>query len=255
MSAKRSYHSPLREQAAVQTRERIMDCAAELFAERGYGRVTVADIAAAAGVSPKTVFASVGSKSDLLDRIVDRGVGASGHEEAVRRILGENTPAAVLDVLASGTRAGNETHFRVHQVIHKALPVHENGEALWRRATEAYREALAAAARRLHRLTPRPVLTEQETADALWFWFGPSSWRTLVVDNGWSWPAAEAFLRRTAAATLYAGSGGDAGSGGGPGPGSGDDAGSGGRSGSRGDAGSGGDVGSGHDARCGDGGG
>jgi AcrR family transcriptional regulator len=204
MSSKRTYVSPLREQAAARTRERILKCAAELFAERGYGVVTIADIAVAAGVSPKTVFASVGSKADLLDRIVDQGVDASGHEEAVRRILAEQAPETVLDILARGTRAGNEQHFRIHQAIHKALPVHENGEALWRRTTAAYRDALAATARHLHRLTPPPVLTEQEAADALWFWFGPSSWRTLVVDNGWSWPRAEHFLRRTATMTLYA---------------------------------------------------
>ncbi|MFJ3140414.1 TetR family transcriptional regulator [Streptomyces sp. NPDC086843] len=49
--------SPLRQQAAARTREQVLRCAAGLFAGRGYGRVTVADIAAAAGVSPKTVFA------------------------------------------------------------------------------------------------------------------------------------------------------------------------------------------------------
>ncbi len=51
MATKRAYASPLRQQAAARTREQILVCAAELFAYRGYGRVTVADIAAAAGVS------------------------------------------------------------------------------------------------------------------------------------------------------------------------------------------------------------
>jgi AcrR family transcriptional regulator len=204
MPSKRTYVSPLREQAAARTRERILRCATELFAERGYGLVTVADIAGAAEVSPKTVFASVGSKADLLDRIVDQGVGESGHEEAVRRMLAEGTPEAVMDILARGTRAGNEQHFQIHQAIDKALPVHEDGEALRRRATAAYRDALAAAARHLHRLTPSPVLPQEETAHALWYWFGPSSWRTLVVDNGWSWSRAEQFLHRTATTTLYA---------------------------------------------------
>ncbi|MFF4579996.1 hypothetical protein [Streptomyces sp. NPDC001389] len=36
----------------------------------------------------------------------------------------------------------------------------------------------------------------------LWAWFGPAGWRTLVAETGWSWDRAEAFLLRTAVATL-----------------------------------------------------
>ena len=202
MSSKRAYISPLREQAAAQTRALILQRAADLFADRGYGRVTVADIASAAGVASKTVFASVGSKGDILDRIVGQGVVASGYEQAMRQILALRTPEAVLAALARGTRAGNEGQFTVHEAIRKALPVHEHGEVLWERATAAYRDALRTAARHLHTLTPPPSYPVEETADLLWFWFGPTGWRTLVVENGWSWDRAEDFLRRTAATTL-----------------------------------------------------
>ncbi|WP_234021097.1 hypothetical protein [Streptomyces sp. 142MFCol3.1] len=54
-----------------------------------------------------------------------------------------------------------------------------------------------------HPLNPRPAGTARETAEALWFWFGPSGWRALVVENGWSWERAEEFLCLTAAATPY----------------------------------------------------
>ncbi|MET7526748.1 helix-turn-helix domain-containing protein [Streptomyces sp900116325] len=202
MSSKRAYVSPLREQAAAQTRALILQRAAELFADRGYGRVTVADIAGAAGVASKTVFASVGSKGDILDRIVGQGVAASGYEQAMRQVLALRTPEAVLEALARGTRVGNEGQFSVHEAIRKALPVHEDGEVLWERATAAYRDALRTAARHLHTLAPPPSCPVEETADLLWFWFGPTGWRTLVVENGWSWDRAERFLRRTAAATL-----------------------------------------------------
>lgn len=202
MSSKRAYVSPLREQAAAQTRALILQRAAELFADRGYGRVTVADIASAAGVASKTVFASVGSKADILDRIVDQGVVASGYEQAMRQVLALRTPETVLEALARGTRAGNEGQFTVHEAIRKALPVHERGEVLWERATADYRNALRAAARHLHTLTPEPPYTVEETADLLWFWFGPTGWRTLVVETGWSWDRAEDFLCRTAVVTL-----------------------------------------------------
>jgi AcrR family transcriptional regulator len=202
MPSKRAYVSPLREQAAAQTRVLILQRAAELFAERGFGRVTVADIASAAGVASKTVFASVGSKSDILDQIVDQGVAASGYEQSMQQVRDLQAPEAILKALARGTRIGNEGQFTVHEAIRKALPVHENGEALWERATAVYRDALHAAARHLHTLSPPPAYSAEDTADLLWFWFGPSGWRTLVVENGWSWDRAEDFLYRTAVATL-----------------------------------------------------
>ncbi|MFD3583626.1 TetR/AcrR family transcriptional regulator [Streptomyces sp. NPDC058683] len=203
MASKRAYSSPLREKAAAQTRELILQQATELFADRGYGRVTVADIAAAAEVAPKTVFASVGSKRDILDRIVDEGVAASGYEQAMAHLIAQRTPEAVLEALARGTRKGNEGQFTVHEAIRKALPSHEHGEALWERATADYRDALHAAARHLHTLTPPPRCSVDEASDLLWFWFGPSGWRILVVENGWSWDRAEDFLYRTAVATMY----------------------------------------------------
>jgi AcrR family transcriptional regulator len=203
MPTKRAYASPLREKAAAQTREVILRAATELFGQRGYGLVTVADIAAAAGVSPKTVFASVGSKREIMDRIIDAGVAASRYEEAMRRLLELHTPREVLAALAAGTRFGNESQFTVHEAIRLALPVHEDRAALWERATRNSREALADTARHLHTLTPRPRYPVKETADLLWLWFGPHGWRTLVAEAGWSWDGAEAAIRETAIAALY----------------------------------------------------
>ncbi|MET8893897.1 hypothetical protein [Streptomyces albogriseolus] len=84
----------------------------------------------------------------------------------------------------------------------KALPAHEQAEELWERATGEYRGALRDIAAHLDTLTARRAALEEGTADLLWFWFGPSGRRTLVVENGWSWERAERFLRRTAVATL-----------------------------------------------------
>ena len=56
----------LRERKKQQTRERIARVAIELFAERGYDKTTLADIAEAADVSPRTIFAYYESKDDIL---------------------------------------------------------------------------------------------------------------------------------------------------------------------------------------------
>jgi TetR/AcrR family transcriptional regulator, regulator of cefoperazone and chloramphenicol sensitivity len=63
--ARRPYHSPTRQRQAEDTRRRILDAARALFREAGYAGTTLDAIAAAAGVSPKTVSA-FGSKRGLL---------------------------------------------------------------------------------------------------------------------------------------------------------------------------------------------
>ena len=56
----------LRERKKQQTREHIAATARELFAERGFERVTVAEIARAAEVAEKTVFNYFPTKEDLF---------------------------------------------------------------------------------------------------------------------------------------------------------------------------------------------
>ena len=56
----------LRERKKQQTRENIARVALQLFAERGYEETTLADIAEAADVSPRTIFAYYESKEDIL---------------------------------------------------------------------------------------------------------------------------------------------------------------------------------------------
>src|SRR6266536_4213259 len=59
-------HGGLRERKKQRTRETIDRVALELFNERGYHATTLADIAEAAEVSTRTIFAYFPSKEDIL---------------------------------------------------------------------------------------------------------------------------------------------------------------------------------------------
>jgi AcrR family transcriptional regulator len=61
----------LRARQAQLTRDEILGAARRLFAENGYSRTSVRDIAEAAGVSSQTVYDSIGSKQAIVARLND----------------------------------------------------------------------------------------------------------------------------------------------------------------------------------------
>ena len=70
VKGRRRYHSPLRAEQADGTRRRVLAAARELFLARGYAGTTVAAVARAAGVSPDTVYVSLGGKQGLLEGVL-----------------------------------------------------------------------------------------------------------------------------------------------------------------------------------------
>jgi AcrR family transcriptional regulator len=111
----------LRERKKRETRQRISDEATRLFLARGFDQVTVVEVAAAAGVSPMTVFNYFPRKEDLLfDRdeeaaallttaIRDRPVGCSVSAALRALLLGLIATRHPL----SGVREGIEPFYRL----------------------------------------------------------------------------------------------------------------------------------------------
>ena len=56
----------LRDKQRDETRQRLLDAAGRLFAERGYDQTTSAEIADAAGVTERTLFRHFDTKADLM---------------------------------------------------------------------------------------------------------------------------------------------------------------------------------------------
>jgi AcrR family transcriptional regulator len=95
--------SGLRERKKQRTREQIVEAAYTLFAERGFQATTVADIAAAADIAPRTFFAYFPSKEDVvfhdfdgLFESLEEAIQSRPEDEAtidaLRRWLDRNLP-------------------------------------------------------------------------------------------------------------------------------------------------------------------
>ena len=95
----------LRERRAQLTRDEILGAARRLFAERGYARTSVRDIAKAAGVSAQTVYDSVGSKQALVSSLNDLIDAEAGIAALARAAAESEDPSEVAATNARITRS------------------------------------------------------------------------------------------------------------------------------------------------------
>lgn len=96
----------LRERKKERTRAALIEAAADLFTRQGYDETTVAEIAAAAEVSPRTFFSYFRTKEEVL--FVDNAERLRIAQEAIRQRLPGERPVDVLvrtvqQILTSGT--------------------------------------------------------------------------------------------------------------------------------------------------------
>lgn len=89
----------LRERKKQRTRETIIDAAMRLFAERGFDRTTVADIAAAADIAPRTFFGYFAAKEDVVFHDFDE-VHGRFEQRLAERPAGETSIDALRAVVA-----------------------------------------------------------------------------------------------------------------------------------------------------------
>ncbi|MCD2197490.1 TetR/AcrR family transcriptional regulator [Actinomycetospora endophytica] len=131
---------PLRERKKAATRARILEVAQQLFEQRGYDDVTVAEIADGADVSVKTLFVYFRSKEDLAfadTALLDALVAAvRSRERSPARAVGQVLEGA----LDAPGPAGLEGYFRR---AGDAPALRSRLLRLWAECEDAVAEALA----------------------------------------------------------------------------------------------------------------
>lgn len=88
---------------AEETRERVLDAAAGVFADQGFEGARMAQIAKAAGLSVGAIYNHYESKAELLAAVVERD---SAHELGL--LLASGEPAGVLELIARSGKGLNE---------------------------------------------------------------------------------------------------------------------------------------------------
>src|SRR5690242_11171163 len=106
----------LRERKKRETRDALTRTALGLFAERGYDETTLADIAEAAGVSTRTIFAYFPSKEDILFCTMAQMSGSLA-EALATRPAGTDALTTLRDFIVASADRKTELDRRVSQVI------------------------------------------------------------------------------------------------------------------------------------------
>jgi AcrR family transcriptional regulator len=203
-SPERSYTSPVREDQARQTRKRIVDAAAALFAERGYGATTIDAIAQAAGVSRKTVFDSVGGKANLMKLAYDFAITGDDaptplmDRPRIADLMAEREPAAMIAGHATLVTEVGSRIAAIYCALEQAAGTDAEARALYQALVRQRRTSMDIPARVLAEAgAGRPGLTPTQVADLLWIYSDPALYDKLVGQQGWSAKQFEQWLCRT----------------------------------------------------------
>ena len=191
--ARRGYDASNRRAQAEATRQRILDAARGLFIEQGYAGTSMAQVAAAAGVSTPTVFAAFKSKVNLLKIAAETMVAGDAapvslHERPqMRHVHAGATVEEVLGRLAAFNATTAERAYPIFSVLYAAADAEPEITELVR-LIDAQRLAGA-------ELLARTVLDRlgdsddsdrlAEVRDTIWAFNALSMYGMLVVQRGW----------------------------------------------------------------------
>jgi AcrR family transcriptional regulator len=198
-ASRRAYHSPLRADQAQQTRRRILESARRLFSDRGYAGTTVAAVAEDAGVSPETIYLSLGGKRGLLEGVMDiTGPHDSVADDEKWWLMVARQPRASerLDSMVEYSCRILARTRPIHAIIRGAADKEAFAAALGRRLltdrltnqTERIRKYLGGAL--------RPGLSMAQAGERYCVLASPELYHLLTVELGWTAEQHRTWLTR-----------------------------------------------------------
>jgi AcrR family transcriptional regulator len=205
---KRSYNSSRRQEGARLTRQAIAQAALQLFSQRGYSGASIDAIAAAAAVAPETIYATFGSKHEILHYLINITVG--GDEEAVRVIDRPEQQDVLQETDAGRLVAGfSEGIYRIMQraapvfaILAEASKTEPELANLLNRIRDERLENMGLVVRRMSRLAALRV-SESQAAETLWALTSPELFNLLTGVRQWSRERYIAWLQDSLGLLLF----------------------------------------------------
>lgn len=177
----------------------MLESARELFVDRGYAGTTVAAVADRAGVSPETIYLSLGGKRGLLEGVMDiTGPHDSAEDDEAWWQMVADLPTASqrLDRMVEYSCRILARTRPVHAIIRGAADKEAFAAALSRRLLD---ERLANQTERIRRYLGdelRPGLTAAGAGECYCALASPELYSLLTVDLTWTPGQHEEWLTR-----------------------------------------------------------
>ena len=192
VEASRSYQSPVRQEQVENTRRRVIEAAHRLFVERGYTGTIVAAVAAEAGVSPETIYGSLGGKRGLLERVIEASIEGPDapvpfeQRAAFAEIVNLGTPPERLHAIVDYVCGILARTSPVHAVIRGAADGEPFAVDLRERLLQDRLARFALLIRACFAGALRPRLTVQRASERLGALLSPELYHLLTVELGWT---------------------------------------------------------------------
>ena len=208
-AVKRRYDASRRRAGARRTREQVLRAARALFVQRGYAETTVAALAAEAGVSAETVYATFGSKAGVLKTLFDVTVvgddepAALPDRKVIQDIRDEPDASVALQRYAAFVAEVNPRLAPIQLLIESAAG---GDPAIAALAADVAQQRLHGMGLLAAKLADQGALatgvSANEARDVLWTTNSAQVFDLLVRQRSWSLTRYERWLARTWAALL-----------------------------------------------------
>lgn len=183
-----------RERQAAQTRQEILGAARRLFVEKGYTATTISDIASEADVAVQTIYSSVGSKSELLIRLMEGARQSAEIPQMDAQRDETDDPLEIPRIAARIHRQMMEQSGDVLRLLKEASLVDDDVRLVWHRAMLGSHHGASRAMARLAELGALAPWVDPDRAGDVAFVLNGFSGYIELLELGWTHDEIEEWL-------------------------------------------------------------
>jgi AcrR family transcriptional regulator len=193
--------STYRQLQAQMTRDRIVDAARALMAERGWAGTTIDAIAENAGVATATVYSAFGNKLAILEAMRQVMLRDSEIPELTKQAETEPDAARRLALWAKLVRQQMESSYDIISIHRQAARADPQFAIEYRKVLDNRARHFAEFIRGMRDGLADDIDARTAT-DLLWAFSNEELWRELVEERGWSPDRYERWLAATLVSQL-----------------------------------------------------